>query len=517
MTRARILQTVCTLASLLMFAACTQDELAGDSNTLPEGKYPLEIGSVSLAAEVDEQPWRAGAPQTRVAENTDGNSSHWEDGDKIHVMVTGGGINEEIVCTLDANGKVTNYDKQLYWKNATSATFTAWYATDQGGTVNLSDQSSKLAYVLTCSGNGGYDTPITLNFTHALAKVRVIPSGSDAYKVNDIQIKTYTSCTHTKGEVSGSNEDWIKMKNYTYNGEKRWEANVVPGKTITEFQVNGVSGSLITSVSPEAGKWHEVKITAGMPEMQPGQDGNYTVNEGDNVFIDGKGIERTASINIKGTATVTLRNVKLKNGTKNTYSPIKIEKGTATIIIEGENTITGTNHWDAGAGIHLVDENSNVIIQGAEESHLTVNAFFGRAAIGSKNDSKCGSITIKDATIIASTQNNTPNGGGAAIGSGSAYAGSNSCGLITIINSDITASAEDNGYGNSAVIGTGGCYEPGCSNSCEGISITLMEGQSKENFLAKLSGTIKVGAGAHTDGTTSCGAIHWYNANGTEI
>ena len=35
----------------ILFTACTQDELAEQGNTLPEGEYPLQIGSVSITAE----------------------------------------------------------------------------------------------------------------------------------------------------------------------------------------------------------------------------------------------------------------------------------------------------------------------------------------------------------------------------------------------------------------------------------------------------------------------------------
>ena len=31
-----------------LFTACTQDELAEQGNTLPDGEYPLQIGSVSI-------------------------------------------------------------------------------------------------------------------------------------------------------------------------------------------------------------------------------------------------------------------------------------------------------------------------------------------------------------------------------------------------------------------------------------------------------------------------------------
>ena len=66
----------------LLLSACSQDELAENSTALPEGEYPLQIGSVSLTAEVSEQPW------TRVSENqADGMSSVWKDGDKIGVRI----------------------------------------------------------------------------------------------------------------------------------------------------------------------------------------------------------------------------------------------------------------------------------------------------------------------------------------------------------------------------------------------------------------------------------------------
>ena len=60
------------LAAALLLSACSQDELAENSTALPEGEYPLQIGSVSLTAEVSEQPWtrqtgRAAYGQTATA------------------------------------------------------------------------------------------------------------------------------------------------------------------------------------------------------------------------------------------------------------------------------------------------------------------------------------------------------------------------------------------------------------------------------------------------------------------
>ena len=69
--------TVIGLMAALLLSSCSQEELGEQGMALPEGEYPLQIGSVTLTAEVSEQPW------TRVAESTDGMSSVWKDRDKI--------------------------------------------------------------------------------------------------------------------------------------------------------------------------------------------------------------------------------------------------------------------------------------------------------------------------------------------------------------------------------------------------------------------------------------------------
>ena len=87
------------MIALSLLSACSQDELTENSTALPEGEYPLQIGSVTLTAEVSEQPW------TRVSENqTDGMSSVWTHDDKIGVRI---GDDEETgiyVVKLDAEG-----------------------------------------------------------------------------------------------------------------------------------------------------------------------------------------------------------------------------------------------------------------------------------------------------------------------------------------------------------------------------------------------------------------------------
>lgn len=58
------------LVAALLLSSCSQEELGEQGMALLEGEYPLQIGSVTLTAEVSEQSW------TRVSENpTDGMSS----------------------------------------------------------------------------------------------------------------------------------------------------------------------------------------------------------------------------------------------------------------------------------------------------------------------------------------------------------------------------------------------------------------------------------------------------------
>ena len=42
----------------ILFTACTQDELAEQGNTLPDGEYPLQIGSVNITAEASDREAR---------------------------------------------------------------------------------------------------------------------------------------------------------------------------------------------------------------------------------------------------------------------------------------------------------------------------------------------------------------------------------------------------------------------------------------------------------------------------
>lgn len=264
-------------ALLLATTACTKDELA-DGNRLPEGQYPLEIARITLGVEGGEaQPW--GAPATRVSETVDGTGSEFSADDKFAVQIDG---KEEVGTYAVQDNNTVKAEAPLYWSDTGKHTVTAWYPAT-GGTLDLSDQSQSLAYLLSGTGTGNYPDPVTLNFTHALAKVRVTPSDDALGEVQSLQLYAYTQCTYEKGTVvQGSQEGWIEMKKceYTENGNviNCWEANVVPGYEIKKLRANGTEErNLSAAITPEAGKFYNITLNYD-PGYTEVSEGNYTVN-----------------------------------------------------------------------------------------------------------------------------------------------------------------------------------------------------------------------------------------------
>ena len=326
------------VALLLLLAACTKDELADDAR-LPEGQYPLQIAAVTLSVEGGEaQPW--GAPATRVSEKEDGNSSKFDADDKFAVQIDG---KDEVGTYAVQDNNTVKAETPLYWSDRDEAhTVTAWYpATD--GTLDLSDQSQSLAYLLGGSGTGDYQTPVTLTFAHRLAKVRVTPTGDALGEVQSLQLYTYTQCTYEKGTVvQGSQEGWIEMKKceYTENGNAItcWETNVVPGYTITKLMANNDNKErdLSAAITPVAGKFYNITLDKDKGYTDDGQ-GNYTVTSAEGLKNIAKLVNEqwNLGINITLTADIDL------SGTNWTPIGIDYNHQYAGTFDGGDHTITG--------------------------------------------------------------------------------------------------------------------------------------------------------------------------------
>ena len=389
-------------ALLLATAACTKDELA-DGDLLPEGQYPLEIARITLGVEGGEaQPW--GAPATRVSETADGTGSVFDTGDPFAVQIDDG--TETATYTVQDDGTATS-DAPLYWTNTTpNRTVSAWYpATD--GTLDLGDQSQSLAYLLGGSGTGDYQTPVTLTFTHQLAKVRVTPIGDALGEVTSLQLHTYTRCTYEKGEVvQGSQEGWIEMKKceYTENGNAItcWEANVVPGYEITKLRANGTEErNLSAAITPEAGKFYDITLD---------KDKGYTVSEDGNTYevYNAEGLKNIAKlVNEEGQTDIDITltgNIDLKGID---WTPIgKDDNKAYTGTFDGNGkTITGltvTGSYKYAGLFGDIDENGtvkNVVLEGVQITSDNSSGYAGGVAGDSwgtiENCSVSGSVSSR--------------------------------------------------------------------------------------------------------------------------
>ena len=516
-------------ALLLATTACTKDELA-DGDRLPEGQYPLEIARITLGVEGGEaQPW--GAPQTRVSETVDGTGSVFDAGDPFAVQIDDG--TETATYTVQDDGTATS-DAPLYWTNTTpNRTVSAWYpATD--GTLDLGDQSQSLAYLLSGSGTGDYQTPVTLTFTHQLAKVRVTPIGDALDEVTSLQLYTYTRCTYEKGEVvQGSQEDWIEMMKceYTENGNAItcWEANVVPGYEITKLRANGTEErNLSAAITPEAGKFYDITLDKDKGYTDDGQ-GNYIVTTAE-------GLKAVADIANNGNLGINITLTENINLTDMEWTPIGTNYNNAyTGIFDGNGktitglTVTGSDQYAGLFGrIGSGGTVKNVVLEGVQiTSDNSLGSVGGVAGYSYGNIEYCsvsGSVSgISDVGGVvgyqvggsitgcssSATVKGTQRAGGMAgvTNSGASLTGCYATGDVTVENDGTDT------YFAGGVVGSNGssctlkaCYAWG-SVTGSGSGTVYTGGVTGSNDLGTLTacyhakGTVKGSDGA-TDGAT---------------
>ena len=387
-------------ALLLATAACTKDELA-DDDRLPEGQYPVEIARITLGVEGGEaQPW--GTPATRVSETADGTGSVFDTGDRFAVQIDG---KKEVGTYTVRDNNTVEAEVPLYWSDTDEHTVNAWYP-DTEGPLNLSDQSQSLAYLLSGTGTGDYESPVELTFTHQLAKVRITPTDDALGEVTSLQLYTYTQCTYEKGKVvQGTDEGWIKMKKceYTDNGATItcWEANVVPGYAISKLRANGTEErDLSSAFTPEAGKVYNITLE---------KDKGYTIDEnGTYIVYSEEGLRAWAgslwsnpSLSIILTADITL--TPPADGGSN-WNPINTYQGTfdggghtiSGLVIKGNSTRLGFFQFLKSATVkNLTLENVQITndfswdgmsyvggVAGENEGSVIENCFVSGSVIG---------------------------------------------------------------------------------------------------------------------------------------
>ena len=436
--------------AVALLAACTQDELAEQGNTLPDGEYPLQIGSVIITAEASEEPW------TRVNEKPDGSGSVFQGGERIGVRI---GDNEEtgvyIIKVDDAGNVTVEPDKPVYWKNTQPAEVTAWYpATD--GALFLGGQVNGLVYVLRATAdNASHNTPVNLQFEHQLAKVRVIVKGTA--DVTDVEpINVPMSCDVKEGKIVniGMPRNHPMFKTTYEDIGPCWEINLPPSPDyqIENFVIStsdpiDIQCDITPSITLEAGKVHTFTLTVHRKDTKTIDLSNndYIINDDGTYYFSDTGSHA----------------IRVTGGNPNIYledAQISVSGGNAidiqgnaspTIHVKGnDNEVSSSD----GAGIYVAGSSTVTITGRSRDDALTTRGGNGGSGIGG-NHATCGNIEISNMTVHAHGSDEK----GDFLSAGIGGSGNNGCGTITIDNATISAyGASDGAAGNMSSPGIGG-------------------------------------------------------------
>ena len=459
-------------AVLLLFTACTQDELAEQGNTLPDGEYPLQIGSVSMSVESSEEPW------TRVSESTDGKSSVWETGDEFYVKFEGSDEVGTYRITDAATGAVEAVTP-IYWKSTQPANIIAWYAKPQlyaNNWMDLRDQENGLAYVLRATAdNASYDTQVSLQFKHQLAKVRVVTKGT--VNVRSISIRYPFSCFVNEGIVTPDGPpQFLDLYKTHYEGIGTcWEINLPVGNDNIEVcRVIPIENSammrnvqLTSPVTLEADKVHTITITANWEGTQTIDlstlTAPYEIDDSGTYYATGSGQYGIRVTN--GEPDIYLEDAQISVSSGNA---IDIQGGNPTIHVKGnDNEVSSSD----GAGIYVAGSSTVTITGNSRDDALTTRGGNGGSGIGG-NHATCGNIEISNMTV-------------------------NGCGTITIDNATISAyGASDGAAGNMSSPGIGGGLDGNNKGTYSTITIknnsqvSVQRGSNRSDYIGSGGSTM---------------------------
>ena len=224
-------------ALVLSLAACTQDELAGDSR-LPEGEYPVVIRATGLSVEATP----LAAPSTRAAVDGD-----WQGVTSVALKM--GDAVKEYTVTASTDFKSATLSRENdphYWISRNPITVSAWWPFNNANitqmpAVKVAEDQSKLAdfqnsdFISAENQTVKFNNP-TLEFAHRTARVT-------------IELKPGTGFTSVAGatvslvSLSADNGNPTAIKTYNASGNT-YEALTAPqtvaaGKPFVKVELGG--------------------------------------------------------------------------------------------------------------------------------------------------------------------------------------------------------------------------------------------------------------------------------------
>lgn len=462
------------LATLTGPTACQQDMPAAD-NALPDGKYPVLISAV--------------APQTRVVD--EGETSKWEEGDRISVILTDN-PKDVGIYELNQNGTVKQVIKPLYYRSAAPGQkLRAWYpATENTKDTIIDYTTNKVDDWLygTCKVDDIF-APVNMELEHLNSKLRVTLKGDTEGIIEKVEVNALSKVKF----IPSSDAYLVSTDEYINRMELQqkdgvWTGYVGRGSEISSVYVNGTAVLLDNPITTEAGKISDIIINANIDKADEAVDlskltDTYRITKpGKYYFTGGINMINFTPIVVEAPATLVLDNVNL-----HTYTAFQLyitAPDTTTIKLKGYNSFSESNGNDGRAGITLDGADTHLLIEGP--GTLFMGSYI-HAAIGTPykkgEEVACGDITIKNATILL---------GNAGAGHKGSYIGTGACdargrqkhGNITIVNSFISANPRN----TTKSYGIGTVVDEGLRSPDNGeIHIYLRKRETEEDFLGRLN------------------------------
>ena len=476
-TMKKYLNSILSMAALLMasatvFTACSNDDdIIGEQPVNPAQKtYTLTVNASK------------GGDATTRALSLDGKALNatWAEGDKVKVYNSS---NAEIgELTAETSGASTKLKGDLSTLPTDGETLTLKflspsYASQKGTIEHIAANCDYATATVTATVSGSAVTATDANFENKQAIVKFsLTDKTTTSAISATQLVVNDGTTdYTITLASATSEIYVALPGFS--GQTVTLTATAGGKTYS-YEKTGVSFT--------NGQYYEIGVKMSPIISLSGR--TYLEEEleiADGYIVTGSATAFSCKVAVADGATVTLRDVVNDNWSLDPSSACPGIRclGDATIILEGDNTVTGGGTY---AGIY-VPKDKTLIIRGTGSLTVTGGSG-GGAGIGGNatGDANCGSIVIRGGTITA-----TGGSHGAGIGLGS----SSGCefGDITINGGTVTATGCDNAPG----IGGPNAYFK---------NITITDGVTKVTVNKGSGSTYSIGT-SEIDDMEYCGAI----------
>ncbi len=564
-------QLLRSLAAVMLLgaglASCSQDDFADNrqGEPLPPGEYPLILNAGGLEAVAT--PAQQSAPSTRGTVDSD-----WDGVKSVAVMVNGK-VKEYKVMRSGTDNKtakleVVDGDTPFYWESTAALAVEAWwpctdksnnFSDEEPAVVVQADQNKDDGYAksdfIKAIDNVEFDNP-TLTFTHLTAKVIVNLTWDKGFSeeemnsaaISFINLNTQDGNPETitpfadktkntyfallAGQEIEANKGFIQVSIgsgssqrqyvYTPTAAKKLDKGVAYTYEITVRQT-GLDVTVNESISwDEEGAEGSGSVDLTTFVLDNNDDRTFELSDGDEITVKGNGSQSKGKLTFKvptgSTATVNLEEINIINsatgvGFNLLFNIIQIEGGGKVIFnLIGTNTIELNAELSVWSSVAICAYDSDIEITG------------GRLEIKGNGDAVIvahggGNITINETAIYMNYMGNyasrLP-----CIGSG-AYT---TCGEIVIYKSDVEINYKSaTMYLSGIAPAIGPCKNGG---KCGDVTITLKDGQTKSNFLDKITLTDKEGT-TFSDGqkviygpgitTDQYGTLTWLDSAGKPI